>query len=118
MRKIAGFGSPPKQLKVSENFSLKEFVEYNDAMPLLEKKASSLPRETALAIHKFHRYQNFKGKRKNQGPIRWPGMESKQKMGSEYFNRIRDPKIAAAISQTHKILNDSLDFPPEIQRNS
>ena len=59
LRKMAGFGSPAKlknELRVSENFNLRQFVEHNDAMPLIEKKASSLPRETALAIHKFHRY--------------------------------------------------------------
>jgi len=77
-----------------------------------DRKANSLPRESALAIHKFHRHQIMKGKTKNNGPINWPGRDLSKEYPSnnKYFNQIRDPKIAAAIQATHQMLAESLDM--------
>jgi hypothetical protein len=97
---------------VSDNFNLDEFMRQNGGGSLLEfqQRANSMPRESQLAIHKFHRHQLGKGKTKNNGPINWQGRDLRQAgHQNEYFNQIRDPKIAAAISATHKMLAESLN---------
>lgn len=73
--------------------------------------------KSQLAIHKFHNHNKAKGKLQNHGPIQWPAkkqykhiMKMQQSLNTEYFNNIRDPKIAAAIQKTKQMLADSVDL--------
>ena len=98
-------------LQVSENFDLQDFLsqrQVREHLGMMDLKTHSLPRDPSqLAIHKFHKQNKLKGKRKNRGPLNGP--QDLQAGDVRYYTHIRDPKIAAAISATHQLLSDSLE---------